>query len=215
MAITKATASSVAPAAAGDLVYGSGTNDAAVLALGTAGQLLAVNSGATAPEWVAAPSSGGMTLISTTSLSGTTTTISSIPQTYTSLFLIIAGVTTSAGNDEVFECFPNNVNNLCNQAFVNHNGASNSADGSINLTGGASTLRTNANSIWSLEINNYTSATRYKSFAFEGGFQTGASTRGQIIAGGNFRSNTAITSLVFNYAGSNMNAGTVLLYGVK
>lgn len=215
MAITKATASSVAPAAAGDLVYGSGTNDAAVLALGTAGQLLAVNSGATAPEWVAAPSSGGMTLISTTSLSGTTTTISSIPQTYTSLFLIIAGVTTSAGNDEVFECFPNNVNNLCNQAFVNHNGASNSADGSINLTGGASTLRTNANSIWSLEINNYTSATRYKSFAFEGGFQTGASTRGQIIAGGNFRSNTAITSLVFNYAGANMNGGTVLLYGVK
>jgi hypothetical protein len=52
MAITKATASSVAPAAAGDLVYGSGTNDAAVLALGTAGQVLTVNGGATAPEWV-------------------------------------------------------------------------------------------------------------------------------------------------------------------
>ena len=51
MAITKATASSVAPAAAGDLVYGSGTNDAAVLGIGTAGQVLKVNSGATAPEW--------------------------------------------------------------------------------------------------------------------------------------------------------------------
>ena len=54
MAITKATASSVAPAAAGDLVYGSGTNDAAVLGIGTAGQVLTVNSGATAPEWAAA-----------------------------------------------------------------------------------------------------------------------------------------------------------------
>ena len=201
--------------AKGDLIVATAADTVSRLAVGANDTVLTADSStATGLKW-ATPAAGGMTLISTTTLSGTTTTLSSIPQTYNSLFLIIAGVTTSAGNDEVFECFPNNVNNLCNQAFVNHNGASNSADGSINLTGGASTLRTNANSIWSLEINNYTSATRYKSFAFEGGFQTGASTRGQIIAGGNFRSNTAITSLVFNYAGSNMNAGTVLLYGVK
>jgi hypothetical protein len=47
MAITKATASSVAPAAKGDLVAGSGTNDAAVLAVGANGTTLVADSAAT------------------------------------------------------------------------------------------------------------------------------------------------------------------------
>jgi hypothetical protein len=72
MAITKATASSVAPAAAGDLVYGSGTNDAAVLGIGTAGQVLAVNTGETAPEWVTPAGGTNYTLLNAggTSTSG-------------------------------------------------------------------------------------------------------------------------------------------------
>lgn len=41
--------------AAGDLIYGTGSDTFAKLALGTAGQVLKVNSGATAPEWGAAP----------------------------------------------------------------------------------------------------------------------------------------------------------------
>lgn len=41
---------------AGDLVYGTGADTFTKLALGTAGQFLKVNSGATAPEWAAAPS---------------------------------------------------------------------------------------------------------------------------------------------------------------
>ena len=43
--------------AAGDLVYGTGADTFTKLALGTAGQVLKVNSGATAPEWGAASSS--------------------------------------------------------------------------------------------------------------------------------------------------------------
>jgi hypothetical protein len=64
----------------GDIMYASSASNPARLGIGTASQILAVNSGATAPEWVAAPSSGSMTLLSTTTLSGTSTTISSINQ---------------------------------------------------------------------------------------------------------------------------------------
>jgi hypothetical protein len=197
----------------GDIEYRSSTaNTNTRLGIGSNGQYLSISGGV--PAW-ADISAGGMTLISTTSLSGTTTTLSSIPQTYNSLFLVIQGVTTSAGNDEAFEVRPNGVTNLCDQAYVNSNGASTNIGYGVYLSGGASTDRTSLNSIWSLEINNYTSSTRHKSYAFEGGYQTGASTRSPITAGGYFRSNTAITSLVFNYAGANMNGGTVLLYGVK
>jgi len=54
MAITKATASSIAPAAKGDLVVGSATNDASILAVGTNDYVLTAASGeATGLKWAA------------------------------------------------------------------------------------------------------------------------------------------------------------------
>jgi hypothetical protein len=75
--------------AAGDLIYGAGNDTPARLAIGTAGQVLQVNSGATAPEWVTPASGGGLVQLSTGSLSGTTTTISSISGSYKDLKLVI------------------------------------------------------------------------------------------------------------------------------
>ena len=66
MAISKATASSIAPAAKGDLVAGSATNDAAVLAVGADDTVLTADSAeATGLKWAAIAS--GATLISRTS----------------------------------------------------------------------------------------------------------------------------------------------------
>jgi hypothetical protein len=57
MPITKATASSIAPAAKGDLVVGSATNDASVLAVGSNGDTLLADSAATTGlRWSAQPS---------------------------------------------------------------------------------------------------------------------------------------------------------------
>ena len=59
MAITKATASSIAPAAKGDLVAGSATNDAAVLAVGSNNTVLTADSAeATGLKWAAAAGGG-------------------------------------------------------------------------------------------------------------------------------------------------------------
>ena len=66
--------------AAGDLIYATANDTVARLALGTAGQVLTVNSGATAPEWKAP---AGATDISVRAKTGTTGT--SFTTTYTSI----------------------------------------------------------------------------------------------------------------------------------
>ena len=83
---------------AGDIIQGTGSGTFSRLGIGTVGQVLAVNSGATATEWTTLVS-GGLTAINPggTSLSGTSTTISSIPSTYKSLYLVFTEVRTSAG----------------------------------------------------------------------------------------------------------------------
>jgi hypothetical protein len=83
----------------GDIEYRSATaNTNTRLPIGTSGQILTVSSGV--PAWATA-SSGGMTLISTTSLTGSSVTISSIPSTYKNLQLIIRNILPTNDGDGV------------------------------------------------------------------------------------------------------------------
>jgi hypothetical protein len=74
---------------AGDILYGTAADTVARLGIGTAGQVLKVNSGATAPEWGAA--SAGMTFISKTSWSAAAShTVDSVfTSTYTNYMIVI------------------------------------------------------------------------------------------------------------------------------
>lgn len=90
MAITKATASSIAPAAKGDLVVGSATNDAAVLAVGTNNYVLTADSSATNGVKWAAVSGGGMTVLASGSLPvANVLNLTSISADYKDLRLVI------------------------------------------------------------------------------------------------------------------------------
>ena len=86
----------------GDIAYRSSTaNTNTRLALGTAGQVLTVNSGATAPEWAALPASGGMTSIASGSLSGSSVALTSIAGTYKDLKLYVNDVNCSNNGSNV------------------------------------------------------------------------------------------------------------------
>ena len=199
---------------AGDVDYYTAATTKARIAIGTAGQVLTVNSGATAPEW-ATPASGGMTLLSTTSLTGATTTISSISTAYNVLYGVVYGVTNATGNGK-FRLAPNGTTNIT-QCLINNNATSNSStsDDYLFLSNQSFDLtRTDADNILSFHIYNYASSANYKSFDVTfSALAAGTYFRGKSV--GSINTNTAITSLVFSNSGGNLSTGTVLLYGVK
>lgn len=85
----------------GDL-YGYSTTDARI-GVGTNGQVLTADStAATGVAWAAPAASGGMTLLSTTAMTGSTLTVSSISQSYKHLLVIAKDIyasTNDAGGD--------------------------------------------------------------------------------------------------------------------
>ena len=88
-------------AAKGDLLGGTAADTLAALSVGTNGQVLTADStAATGLAWATAASGGGMTLLSTTTISGTTT-ISSISGSYKHLLLNLKGVTSTVDGNSL------------------------------------------------------------------------------------------------------------------
>ena len=194
----------------GDIAYRSSTaNVKTRLGLGTAGQVLQVNSGATAPEW-ATFSAGGMTLLSTTNLSGTTTTISSISQAYIRLLILVQNPYVNAGSSIFIK--PNGAN-LGRNMFIRSTSVSsdtNALEGNSNLG-----TATGADAIgYVSEIYNYADTTYAKPYSFWGNAASGANNMARF---GILTTASAITSLdVTTFGGTaTFSGGRVLIYGVK
>jgi hypothetical protein len=190
----------------GDIEYRSATaNTNTRLAVGTTGQVLTVSGGV--PAWVTA-SSGGMTLLSTTTLSGASTTISSIDQTYTNLVVIMRGG--YFNTSEAMQIRPNNVQN--SGFYVGMQQTSNDQKSSIAIN--PFTTTSNAGNTLIMNINQYSNTTNSKPTEWFGTInQDTAST---YSFAGVINTTSAITSMVFFAQGSStFSGGTVLIYGVK
>jgi hypothetical protein len=216
----------------GDL-YTFSTADAR-LGIGTNGQILTADSAeATGIKWATPAASGGITLIQEQVASANTAIdFTSIPGTYKSLLLVYSGISHSSGSNSFFSIRLN-----ANTGSVyNNNG----------FYGSASTLTMaveNATSIYNgsaasfgeqvtnatnnaqrvagyLQIDNYASATKTKTYYGQVGYQYSTATNRGAVYQGNFDSTTAVTQLnIFRLTGSgtisNASDTSIRLYGIS
>ena len=199
--------------AAGDIVVGTGSGTYDNLPIGTTNQVLTADT-TVSPykvKWAAAPT-GGMTLLSTTTLSGASVTISSINQTYTDLYMVIYGMT-NATADGNFIVRPNNLTSAFYGTTITGTTFGTIGGGGINYPVQS---RTATQNIFTLNISNY--ATAYTASGVDRILVNGSglsTTTSAFQVFGGVATASAITSLVFLNGGGNFSTGTVLLYGVK
>ena len=130
----------------GDLIVGTGSGTFVRQGIGANGTVLVADSAeADGLKW-AVPSSGSRTLLSTTTLSGASTTISSISGSYNSLYVVVYGVT-NATNTNSFYCYPNGSTTICYTGGVVAGSIISQNDTVIQLSGdqGQNPLRTDSN----------------------------------------------------------------------
>jgi hypothetical protein len=211
--------------AAGDLVYGTGADTFTKLTLGTAGQILAVNAGATAPEWVTASSITNWTLLNAggTALTGATTiTVSSLSAKQMLILVDAASAgsgdqfsirfnSDSGANYTQFGLFINPQSTYSNQI---PSGISNYSNLTRILLGNAAN---NAASTCDGAIFvDLTDKTGNHFFDMVSGIGAGTgSDPGHYIAKGLYEGTAAITSVSIVSSGSNFDAGTIYIWGAN
>lgn len=201
---------------AGDIDYYTSATAKARLGIGSSGQVLTVAAGV--PSW-ATSSSGGMTLLSTTTLSGATVTISSISQSYNNLYGVIYGVTNATANG-LLRIAPNGTTNITDTFGSDGTGTTNQQLSAYMLFAGTTntsgqSLRTDSNNAWQFTIFNYASTAGFKPHISSASCLNASSARAALSGAGAIRTASAITSLVISNDGGNLSTGTLLLYGVK
>lgn len=209
--------------AKGDIIAATAADTVARLAVGTNGQtLVADSSTATGLKWATPSSGGGLTVIATGTLSGTSVVISSIPGTYKHLMVSVYGATWDTANDTMLLRY-NSVTTNYTRSTYGHNGTTAANDATITGSGwglndaSADWLRTGGANHANWTIYDYTNTTGVMNGIGTVGFVNSASAYGKSnSAFSNQATAAAITSLNLRLdGGRNMTAGTYTVYGVS
>jgi hypothetical protein len=197
----------------GDLLYASSANTPARIEIGSTSQVLTVSGGA--PVWATPAGGGSMTLLSTTTLSGTTTTISGISQSYENLFILVTGITSTTSDGTYRIAFNGGTSTFRGQSQGNSGESVAANNNYLSLGQGFEPSRTSDFNSWAITINNYTNGVSLKPVQMSGIYKK-SFTNYSDWAFGAIGDTSPITSLVFNQgSGNDFSSGTVKIYGVK
>ena len=207
--------------AKGDLILGTANDTVSRLAVGaTSGHVLTVDSAeTTGVKWAAVPSGGGMTQLgSTTTLSGTSTTISSLDFTgYNYAYIEVSGIVGGSPSLRL-----NNISTTDYGIYINGVWGTGGTEQKNNYnripmdwSGVVGVKTTGGKNVYAIVISNPNS-TLMKNFQLSGSFEGDSSADFvSFFQQGNARGvSSAITSLVFSTGGS-FTAGSVKVFGVK
>ena len=205
--------------AKGDLIVATGSGVVVAQPVGTNGQVLTADSTqADGVKWATA-ASGGMTLLSTTTLSGATTTVSSISQSYKNLYVEVISQTNATGNGK-FKLAPNGDTSYCDTVgqYLVNGGSATSYAVSADVIRTPTDMNYNfqqTRNRFTLTFYDYTSASDTR--VITGVFCYYAANNAQVTQSvtSQYMNTTAITSLVFSNSGGNQTGGTVKIYGVN
>lgn len=207
--------------AKGDLLAGTADNTIARLGVGSNDQVLTADStAATGLKW-ATPASGGMTLLSTTTISGTSTTISGISGSYTDLLVVISNYKYASGAADVLIGFNGtpSAGNWQANLYGNASGSSSNSGRENNYIQPHSGNANDGGQDFSmaLKIHRYSSSDTFKNWYYSGTFwHTNQNARRAIFGGGSFSGTSAISSLYIQANnGAAATSGTIYIYGVK
>lgn len=207
--------------AKGDLIAATAADTPARLAVGTNGQVLTADSTASTGLAWATVSGGGMTLLSTTTLSGASTSVSITPTGYNEIQVIVSGVTNGSNGNIFMRINSDTTSANYVQAFYGtegttyYSGANVGVDG-VNgiIPGVAGYLGSSSNNTAQFFIGQPNS-TRRKLVTAQSAFLSGSSLHAASNTTCNYVTTSALSSVqIFTTVGS-FTAGTVLVYGVK
>jgi hypothetical protein len=192
----------------GDIIAATGASTPARLGVGANGEVLVADSTAsTGMKW-AVPAAGSLTLLSTTTMSGASTTVSNINQSYTDLIIIASGFYGSNAQAMVVE--PNSVSSNFYFTGVKGNSTNNdSAFATPNMQTTATSL-----SIMVMEIKRYATTTYAKPVQIYGSSRPTFDY--SFMLGGTITTTSAISSIKFSseYVGT-FSGGQIAIYGVN
>lgn len=203
--------------AKGDIIAGTAADTVARLAVGADATVLTADSTtASGLKW-ATPTAGAFTLLSTTTLSSTSTSITSINQTYKHLFITLEDVNLATSTDTIAMTVNSASANMRNISYSNANATQSSSSSYFALTQAQAISTAQGEGAAAIWIYNYADTDSYKTMQWTGCFHDSTAGAYCVFFGhGIYSVVTAISSIQIKTGGSGtFSGGTAKIYGVN